>query len=59
MNSKSIIARIIMVPVLVVFICDLVSGKKYMLCMFCVKFLMSSSSAIYCLDLLFLIETKI
>jgi hypothetical protein len=26
--------------------------------MFCRKFLMSSSSAIYCLDLLFLIESK-
>jgi hypothetical protein len=33
--------------------------EKYMLCMFCVKLLMSSSSAIYYLDLLFLIEGKI
>jgi hypothetical protein len=59
MNSKSIIAQKIMVPILLVFICDVVSGKKYMLYMFCVKLLMSNSSAIYCLDLLFLIERKI
>jgi hypothetical protein len=59
MNSKSIIAEKIVVPILVVFICDLIFWEKYMLYMFCVELLMSSSSAIYCLDLLFLIERKI